>query len=1046
MLFPQVTRQLHSEECLMSSRFRALLAAVIGLAVSAPAGAQATTGGGVGTITGRVIERQSQRPLDGVQVRIVGTQRGASTDATGTYRIINVPVGAANVIAQRIGYAPTPRAVTVTANGTVTADFVLAISATQLDQVIVTATGETQRKRETGNAISTIDTSNISLAATPNFSSVLAARAPGVSVVTSGGTTGGSSRIRIRGSNSISLSNDPLLIIDGVRIDNNSSSSSIGVGGQSPSRFNDINPDEIENIEIIKGPAAAALYGTAASNGVIQITTKKGRAGKTRWDFVTEGGTSQDINSYPKNYRAFGKTTSGAFTTNCNIDLQSRRLCTVDSVVTNSPLANATPFRDGNRRQVGLSAAGGGDQATYYISGDYNREQGVYDINHSQQLHLRTNVRAQLAKKLDAAVSVGYVNSDLRLPQNDNNLLGVLSAGLLGKAYDCSLTKSYPTLCGSDTTSRGYASGQIPQEIYAINTRQQVQRFIGSVTSNYQALSWLNFTGTLGADVNSRFDNQTTPPEQIFLSPTTREGARQANRAVISSYTTNLNATGTYDITPVLRSTTSAGGQYNQELLRRTDAFGAKLLGGTESLAGTNARFAVNEVNQDVRTIGYYGREQFAWRDKVFLTGALRTDRNSAFGQNFGNILYPSVSASWVIGEESFFPKSLSTVSLLRLRTAYGVSGQRPGFRSADFFYNPVAVTVGGVDVPGFTIGGPGNQNLRPEKSGEVEGGFDLGLFKDRLSVEYTHYQKKTTDALVQAILAPSLGLGDSRFLNLGQVSNRGDELAVRANVLNTRPVKFDLASNFTYTKNVLDDLGRDPQGNPIPPIFQGFSSTQVIRNGLPLGAYLQRPITSFSDLNGDGVISRVNCPGQPVVAGGPACEITVGDTAEYLGTPFPTREITVTPALTLFENFRITALFDHRGGHKLQNFTRAFRCANGGFQNCADAADRTLSSFKDQANILGALMGTQGGFIEDATFTKLREVALTVTVPTRFASQLRAGAASLTLAGRNLKTWTNYSGLDPEVNAIQAGNFNTSDFLTQPNIRYYTARLNLTF
>ena len=1024
----------------MRSRVIQFVLALVALASSSLSAQQ--TGA---TITGRVTDRSSQRPLESVRVRIVGGTRAAATDANGDYRIVGVPAGNVQLVAQRIGYAPVPRSVSVPATGTVTVDFTLAVSATQLDQVIVTATGETQRKRETGNSISSIDTSSLTLAATTNFSSVLAARAPGVSVVNSGGTTGGSSRIRIRGSNSIALSNDPLLIIDGIRVDNSSSSTSVGVGGQSPSRFNDINPDEIENIEIIKGPAAAALYGTAASNGVIQITTKKGRSGRTRWDVIGETGTSKDVNTYPSNYLAFGKTTAGAFTRNCNIDLQARRLCTVDSVVVNSPLANANPFRNGGRRQIGLSASGGGEVATFYLSGEYNNEQGVYDINQSQQLNLRTNLRAQLTKTLDAAVSVGYVNSDLRLPQNDNNLLGILSAGLLGTAYDCGPKRSYPTLCGSDTTSRGYVSGQIPQEIYAINTRQQVQRFIGSVTSNFQPLRWLSFTGTVGADVNNRFDHNTIPPEAIFLSPPLREGSRTANRAVISIYTTNLNSTGTYDVTPTLRSTTSVGGQYNQELFRRTDAFGAKLLGGTASLSGTNARFAVNEVNTDVRTIGYYGRQQLGWRDKVFVTGAVRTDRNSAFGQNFTNILYPSLSASWVIGEESFFPKSLSFVSLLRLRSAFGVSGQRPGFRAADFFYDPVAVSVAGVDVPGFTIGGPGNASLRPEKSREIEGGFDLGLFEDRLSVEYSRFTKRTTDALVQVVLAPSLGLGNSRFQNLGQVTNRGDELALRAAIVNTRAVKFELASNFTFLKNVLDDLGKDSQGNPIPPIFQGFSSTQIIRNGLPLGAYWQRPITSFQDLNGDGVISRVNCPRQPVLAAGPACEITVGDTAEFLGTPFPTREITVTPTITLFENFRVSALFDHRGGHKLQNFTRSFRCQSG-FQNCADAADRTLSTFKDQANILAALMGTQGGFIEDATFTKLREVALTITAPKSVASRVRAGAASLTLAGRNLKTWTKYSGFDPEVNAIGAGNFNSSDFLTQPNIRYITARLNLTF
>ncbi len=1007
-----------------------------------------------GTITGRVVDRANQRPIEGVQIRIIGTQRGAQTDATGQYRIAAVPAGSHRLIAQRIGYSASQVTVDVATNGTTTADFSLASAATQLDQVLITATGQTERKRENGNAVATIDTSNITLAATQNFSDVLAARSPGVSVTTSGGTTGGGSRVRVRGSNSISLSNDPLLIIDGVRVDNGSASSSIGVGGQVPSRFNDINPEEIESIEIIKGPAAAALYGTAASNGVIQITTKKGRAGRTRWDVFGETGVSRDINNYPANYLAFGKRTSnGTFTSNCNIDLQQRRLCTVDSVVTNSPLQNSNPLRDGGRRAAGVSASGGGDAATYFLSAEYNHEQGVYDINQSQQLNLRTNLRSQLTKTLDANASVGYVNSDLRLPQNDNNILGALSSALLGLAYDCGPygldangnNKRYPLTCGSDTTSRGYISGQIPQQIYAINTRQQIQRFIGSVTANFQPLGWLSFNGVAGADVNNRFDNETVPPQQVFFG-SLPEGNRTANRAVISNYTLNLNGTASYEYSPTMRLITSLGGQYNDELFRRTDAFGAKLLAGTSSLAGTNARFAVGEVNTEVRTLGAYAREQFAWRDRVFITGALRTDKNSAFGQDFSNVLYPSLSGSWVIGEEDWFPKRLSAVSSLRLRGAYGKAGQRPGFRSADFFFTPVAVNVTGVDVPGFTIGGPGNPALKPEVSAEFEGGFDLGLFKDRVSVEYTKYDKRTQDALVSVVLAPSLGVGNSRFINVGQVRNRGDELLVRANILNGAAVKFDVTANGAWTANRLDDLGRDPLGNPIPQIFLGFSSTQVIRNGLPLGAYFARPITSFQDLNGDGVISRVNCPGQPVVTGGPACEIAIGDTAEYLGSPFPNRELTFTPALTLFDKLRLSALIDHRGGQKLYNNTRAFRCSNGGFQNCLDAADASRTPLADQAHLIAALMGTQAGYIEDATFTKLREISATLTLPANVASRVRAGSASFTVAGRNLHTWTNYSGLDPEVNALAQQNFATADFLTQPNVRYITARLNLTF
>src|SRR4051794_2540107 len=231
--------------------------------------------GAVGIVSGTVRDRATSQPLQGVQLRIVGTERGAITDASGTYRIVNVAAGTAQIVAQRIGYAPQPRSITVTAAG-VTADFNLATAATTLDQVVVTATGQSERRRESGATTATIDSSQLNKAAISTFADALSSRAPGVVVQTSAGESGAGSRVRIRGSNSISLSNEPLLIVDGVRMDNTAESTPIDVGGQFPSRLNDINPEEIESMEVIKGPAAAALYGTAASNGVIQITTKRG--------------------------------------------------------------------------------------------------------------------------------------------------------------------------------------------------------------------------------------------------------------------------------------------------------------------------------------------------------------------------------------------------------------------------------------------------------------------------------------------------------------------------------------------------------------------------------------------------------------------------------------------------------------------------------------------------------------------------------------------------------------------------------------------------
>ena len=1028
----------------MSRGLRSIAAGALALAIASPGFAQAT-----GTIAGRVTERQTQRPLVGAQVRIVGTTRGAVTTDSGTYRIINVSAGPVQIAVQRLGYGPQTRTVAVSSGGTVTVDFAMSTAVTTLDVLTVTATGQTERSRENGAPTATIDSASLNKAVISTLSDALSSRVAGVVVQTAAGETGAGSRIRIRGSNSISLSNDPLLIIDGIRADNSSQSSAQGTGGQLPSRFNDINPEEIEDIEIIKGPAAAALYGTAAANGVIQITTKKGHAGRTRWDAFAETGTLKDINDYPLNLRSYGHTASGALITNCNLFRRTSGLASacvgIDSTVSNNPLRSSGIEGTGNRRLTGLSVTGGSEVASYYVSGEYQREQNVIALNHQQKLNLRSNLRSQLSRSVDMQLSLGYVNSDLRRPQNDNNSFGVVSGSLLGKAADCSQAgaKLHPGLCsgGNDTVSHGYFNpGVDPTAFFNINTRQQVQRVIGSLNSNWTPAGWLAFNATVGGDIDHRNDNETLPPDVLPVDQDRLDGYRSVNRAIIGNYTASVNGSATYDYAGV-KFVSTLGSQYTDVAFTRTDAFGAKLLSGTGSLAGTTARFAVSEINNDVRTLGFLGRQQVSWADRLFVTGGIRTDRNSAFGQNFRRVYYPSVSASWVVSDDGRLPGKLPHIpvlSSLRLRVASGSAGQNPGYLAAEQFYTPVAVTVNGTDVPAFTAGGAGNPNLKPEKSTETEAGLDLGLFNGRVNVEYTHYNKITRDELVNVVLAPSLGTSTNRFQNLGRVRNYGDEAALTADLLNNDKVKLGFTLNGSWSRNHLDALGVDENGTPIPQFTGGFDDTQIFKAGLPLGAYFIRGIASVNDANHDGLIA---CPDGP---GSDGCEFTIADSASYQGTPFPLIELNFTPSLTIGRFARLTALFDHRGGQKIYNLTGVYR--NAIFLNGSPVQLPTSGNLTEQAAAQAAASGFNAGYIEDASFTKLREMTLTLFLPRSLAARAGAGSATLTLAGRNLHTWTNYTGLDPELNAGAQANFTTTDFLTAPQVRYFTARLALSF
>ena len=432
------------------------------------------------TLSGVVTDRSTNQPLSDVQVIVAGTPRGSRTGADGRYQIVGVPTGSIQVRAIRIGYEAQAQTINVGTGATTSINFSLRPAATTLDQVTVTATGETQRRRESGVSTATIDTSHVNMASVQNFSDVLSSRAAGVVVQQAGGTTGGSSRIRIRGSNSINLANDPLLIVDGVRVNNNPSSSAIGVGGQTPSRFNDINPEDVENIEVIKGPAAAALYGTAASNGVIQVTTKRGKSGRAKWQTNAEYGTVRQQGVYPENYRQIGTNVNGTRNTDCNLDNQVRGVCTpkADSLLHISPLVLLTPFRDGWREQYGSNVSGGSDVTQYYMGADFEREEGVYSVNWLQKANVRANVNAQIRPNLQMSINGGYTGSRSVLPQNDNNGVGVISSALIGKAFDCHTAAQTAAglppndvTCGVDTLSRGYRNVNYPSpRIFALDT------------------------------------------------------------------------------------------------------------------------------------------------------------------------------------------------------------------------------------------------------------------------------------------------------------------------------------------------------------------------------------------------------------------------------------------------------------------------------------------------------------------------------------------------------------------------------------------------
>jgi TonB-dependent starch-binding outer membrane protein SusC len=963
-----------------------------------------------GTVTGTVTDAGTQRPVAGAQITIGGTNLGTVTNAEGRFLIPNVPAGTREVRVTVIGYARGAETVTVSPAATATVNFAIAQTAIELEGLVVAATGRAQRTREIGSSVANINVAEVELAPVMNMSQLIQGRAAGVTVMQSSGTTGAGARIRIRGANSLSLSNAPLLIIDGIRVNDAEASLGFGVGGQQPSRLNDLNPDDIESIEILKGPSAAALYGTAAANGVIQVTTRRGRAGAPLFRFWSEYGRLERTAAFPDNV-----TRLDQFGDTCPVVFENMGWCVPGTEHRFNPLENAetTPFRTGNRRLAGASLSGGGEAATFYLSGEVQGEDGVYRHHNTlERINLQANVTGQLSPQASVGANLGYMASALELPLADNALFGIVGMGIFGDADPASVEATQ----GFESNPRFHSDWM---------TFQDLSRLTGSLNGEFRPTPWLSFNGIFGMDRIHREEVNRLPRETAYapfggiysLGFIQNYGYDQSNLTGVGS------ATGTFNLMPELVSTTSIGTQYNRDRLHRIYAFGAGLTAGAEtSLAGATSDFDASEDNITNALLGLYAQQQFAWRDRVFLNAAVRGDRSTAFGADFGWVAYPAVSGSWVISEEPFFPQT-DFVSLLRLRGALGQSGLRPGATDALLFFVPAVTTVGALDQPSFIVSGIGNPELRPERVTEFEAGFEAGLVQDRVGFEATYFRRNSRDALVSVPLAPSLGATGARWENLAQVRNEGVELGLRMQPVRTRDVDINLNLSGSFLRNRLIDLGDNILGEPLDPIIIG---QQRHVEGFPLGGYWQRPILSYEVEDG-----RVHFG-----------DVEVGDDHEYMGSPFPTREFTLAGNAGIFGWVRVSTLFDHKGGQRLLNFNRAWRET---FDANAEAAYHATPE-QQAAQIALWGDGSYAGYIENASFVRWRELAVTFGLPREFAQRVGAQGLSLTFAGRNLATWTDYTGLDPEVNFAGQANFTTGEFATLPPNRYMTIRFDANF
>ena len=1051
-------------------------AAILAAAITPALGLAQQT---VGSIAGTVVDQATRRPISDVQVTVVGTQRGAVTDQQGRFRIAGVPAGTRQVRARRVGYAASTLTVTVAAGEAAAANFTVAAAATQLQEVTVNAiTGERQQRLETGTNIGRVNVDSLPKGPITQFTDVLQGKVAGVVLQDAAGTVGSGQRIQIRGANSLSLSNEPLIYIDGVLSSNNKTG--FNVGGQDYTRLNDINFEDVDNVEVLKGPAASAIYGSAAANGVILITTKRGRNGTTQYRAYAEGGPVKDASPYPINYAALSTFNAGQpyylvdipngltgylnirslFGSSAPYDLcpnyeAATGSCKQDVVLSFNQLRDSrtTPFQTGSLSTAGLSVSGGNNAVTYFISGDKARNFGTLRPNDVDRTNVRTNLAARIGPSLNVTVQANYVTSSNSRLNNDNSIFSPILSGYFGPAQYVPGMES--DTVGSPGNRLGSLFGYNNSDFRNVVVGQGVDRFITSAQANYTPLSWLRINGNAGLDNVSTLDQQTIDPKfRIPLSQQYLLGIRSAQRSSEHVYTANASASGTFTPVRDLTSTSTLGAIYQEDALSGVYCYGVSIPSGLSSCSATATQFQIQEPFSRFKTVGGFARQEFAYNDKLFLSGALRADNNS--GLAGGLSYFPQAQASWVVSRENFFPR-VPSLSLFRLRTAIGQAGQRPGYGLALTSYGNYGSLLGTNENSALLLNNVGNPSLKLERTTEGELGFDAGFGGDRVTVEYTYYGRRTRNELIARPIAPSSGLytgpnaalGNNSnanigqvYQNLGAVTNKGNEIGLAANVINRR--NFSLSGRLTATtlSNHVVTLG---EGVP-PIVLNSFDGVQQVRVGYPAGGFFATPITYTRPKSGNLLsVSDVRIDSSRLIK---------GENFAYLGAALPTNTQGLSLDVGFLRSFHLTTLFERRAGNKQYNATEQFRCSTQNslpYVSECSALSNPQASLASQAaaiaTITPALGNTVAGYVEDARFVRWRELTLRYDVPPSIAARyfrVRNGL-SISASGRNLKTWTPYTGIDPEVNTYGSqSSFVQGEFNTQPPVRTITFRVNV--
>ena len=953
----------------------------LGLILLAAPLARAQTGTVIGTIT----DRGTGQPIDAARAQVVNTTIASGSDSRGAFVLRGIRPGTYVVRVSRIGFRPEQSSVTLAGNDTARVSYTLTQSAVELDQVVVTGTGGAVEKKKLGSSFGVVDMTQLQeQLPVADIGQALAAKIPGLRSAGVGGGAGAARDIRIRGYASLTLDQRPVIYIDGVRMDRRATewTSAIGArslaccsfaGGTSTDRLSDLNPEDIERVEVLKGAAAATLYGSEASNGVIQIFTKRGKTdSRPAWGLSVTSGFDRLRPNLPTKLFPLFTGTDGTRAHDAN-DL----------------------IKSGPYQNYDISVQGGGQRSTYYASAGYTDEEGSIQPNWDRKGNLRLNLNFLPTDKWTIDARSAFTKNRVAELQAGNNW-----TALLGNAMNGDPRKA--------TAQRPYGEAWVPvSDIERMQTASDASRWTGGVTLTFNQLTSLSHRLTAGLDNTEEEKSRFFPFIGDYGAAGVTAGQRNLGYRNYSSFTLDYLGQLQFTLPYAVGSDFTWGAQALKEQERFNLAVGNQFAAPGVSTVSSAAVTTGAEGFAEKVNAGFHLQNRFSFRDRLFVTAGLRIDGNSAFGENFGFKRYPKADVSWVISENSdqrFLPKWISS---MKLRSAYGQAGKAPGAFDKFTTFTARSVFLG---TPGVVPDNPGNADLRPETTTELESGIETGLFSDRLGFDATIYWNFTKDALVNQLNPPSGGFESARKVNLGRIDNHGWEASAHYLAIATPRFDWTTTVKLDGNQNKLITLGGVK-----------LTGTQF-REGYPVNGLWDRIATGFNIVNGKPVTSR-------------------SDTAVYLGAPFPKFNGSFGNTVR-YGALSFYALVTMERGAMFGNGDRAYRVRQGGSDEYLWYLDPSSSFKADSVAQYWSILNAN----DSRDNVRLREISLTYSVPERFPARFGLGRTQLTVSGQNVMWWDHCHCVDPNQAWAGADAFTVGGFLSQPSPRTYRVAVRTRF